>query len=92
MKIFSQAFLERGLYSFYINTENIFFTRMDGVPLIVVNDKEGLENNDDTIEIVEEDVDGMNNLSVHCRQSSIGSLLSLMANRSRRPSIFSKTR
>ena len=45
---------------------------MDGVPLIVVNDKEALENIDDTIEIVKEDVDDMN--------------------RSRRPSIFSKTR
>jgi hypothetical protein len=67
---------------------------MDGVPLIEVNDKEGLENIDDTIEIVEEDVDGIKNLSVHCRRSSIRSLLSLMAmaKRSPRPSIFNKTR
>ena len=64
---------------------------MDGVTLIVVNEREGLENNDDTIETVVEDFDGMSNLSVPCRESSI-SLLSFMANRSRCQSIVSKTR
>ena len=72
------------MYNFSINKENILLTRMDGVPLIVVNDKDGLDNIDDTIEIVEEGFDGKNNLSVHRRLSSIRtrSLLSFMANRS----------
>jgi hypothetical protein len=64
---------------------------MDGVTLIVVNEREGLENNDDTIEHVVVDFDVMSNLSVPCHESSI-SLLSFMANRSHRPSIVSKTR
>ena len=59
---------------------------MDGVPLIVVNKREGLENNDENIEILQEDVDGMHNLSVYFCRSCLRSLLSLMANRSHQPS------
>ena len=67
---------------------------MDGLPLIVVHDKEV-----QSIEIADEDDDddSLNHLVVHhhrnlSSQPSIRSLISLMANRSRRPSIFSKSR
>ena len=69
--------------------------RKDGLPLIVVTDKEAFDKTEQSIEIVEDD--SLNLLTVHHHQdlvpqSSITSLLSLMANRSRRPSIVSKTR
>jgi hypothetical protein len=56
--------------------------RMEGLPLIVVTDKETFDQTElNRIVVVEED-DGLNHLS----------LLRLMANRSRRTSIFSKNR
>ena len=69
---------------------------MDGLPLIVVHDKE-----DQSIEMVDEndddDDDSLHHLVVNhhrnlASQPSIRSLISLMANGSRRPSIFSKSR
>ena len=67
---------------------------MDGLPLIVVNDRE-----DQSIEMTDEDDDddSLNHLVVHhhrnlASQPSIRSLISLMANRSRRTIIFSKSR
>ena len=66
---------------------------MDWMPLIVVNDRE-----DQSIEMAnEDDDDSLNHLVVHHHrnlacQPSIRSLISLMANRSRRTIIFSKSR
>ena len=64
-------------------------TRQDGLPLIIVTNKESLDNAGECEGVVEDD--DPDHLAVH-RGHVVRSMLNLIANRSHQPSSFSKNR